>query len=279
MNPSDESIDWSYTNAMYYESCPRSLFYHYWHHRQNYERNAQKNKEHYNMRYSSLGSIIGTAVHRGISTQMTRWGRGDSTSRCKVHKRAINSIEQASRPTSITTDEQTDWRSSPIETTIDHLDRFLSVIWPQIRTRRYILHERLDSTKVDETTVWVKPDLCQRDSDGDLILTDWKTRQPELFEGLTLQLRTYALWAQQEFEPDVDRIKLQLGFTSTGDMKEYPVSKIDLETTRDRIRSDTELWQCPSQKSAFPTDPAAEKCSSCPYLSECSVGQTTVDEY
>lgn len=278
MDASNRGIEWSYSNAMRYESCPRSLFYHYWHHQQDGQRKTEKSYADEYVWYSSLGSLIGTAVHEGISTQINRWSHGESTSRDEAHKQAVGCIEAASRPKSITSNRQNKWRSSLIETATDHLDRFLSVIWPQLRTGRYILHEQLDSIRIDDITVWVRPDLCHRDPDGNFVVTDWKTRQPEVFEDPTLQLRTYTLWAQQVFEPNIDRIKIQLAFSSTGEIQVQSVSKADLDAVRNRIRSDTESWQNPSQQSAFPADPTAEKCGSCSYLSACAVGQDIIDQ-
>jgi CRISPR/Cas system-associated exonuclease Cas4 (RecB family) len=164
-------------------------------------------------------------------------------------------------------------QQSLIETATNHVDRFLSVMWPQIRSGRYILHEVSCRFTIANTAVWVRPDLCHRNNDGTFVITDWKTRQPDVFENHNLQLQTYALWAQTEFEPDIENLRLQLGFTGTGEFRSLGVTEDALEDTRGRIRSDIDTWSHPTDQSEFPTKPDSEKCRSCSYQTACPIGQ------
>lgn len=217
------------------------------------------------------------AVHEAISTQITRWGHDKQINCSEAYERAIDCIKSSPSQRSGLRDwDETD--ESLIGTAIDHIDRFLRYILPQFRSCRYICHEKLDSFSVGDTNVWVRPDLCYRDGDGQFVITDWKTRRREAFESPTLQLQTYALWAREKFEPDIDQVRLQLAFTSTGDILPQLVSEADLEATRERINSDTEAWQNLTQQSSFPTDPAVEKCRSCSYLYYCPEGKRMVDQ-
>ncbi|MFC7043702.1 PD-(D/E)XK nuclease family protein [Halonotius sp. GCM10025705] len=273
MDNSESGIDWSYSNAMRYESCPRSLFYHYWHHQR---RDSEETGELYteeNVWYSTPGALIGTAVHAGISSQVKRWSCGQPTSRTEAHETASNRIESGvfSELNGETVSESR--YQSLIETATDHLDRFLSVMMPQIRSGRYILHEESSRFTVADTAVWVRPDLCHRDREGTFVVTDWKTRQPDVFEDHSLQLQTYALWAKTEFEPDIENLRLQLGFTGTGEFRSMAVTDDSLENTRNRIRTDIEAWSHPTKQSKFPTKPESEKCQSCSYQAACPTGQ------
>jgi len=276
MDQSHEQLDWSYSNAMLYESCPRSLFYRYWQ-QDHTEASLADDQQGEHMWYSSAGVLIGVAVHAGIASQMQRWAHGESTSRDEAHATAAAKIEAASVSSSQTgRNNQTLDREAVKQTATDHLDRFLSVIWPQLRTGRYITHEEVASFELGDTTVWVRPDLCHRNDEGKFVITDWKTRSPEVFEDLTLQLEVYAMWAQQHFEPDIDRLRLQLGFTGSGELRAQPVSISQLQETRERIQADADRWGDPNDQSAFPVKPAPEKCRSCLYLPSCTDGQDVV---
>lgn len=273
MEDSEGGIEWSYSNAMRYESCPRSLFYHYWHNQRDDTDDASESYTAEHVWYSTPGALIGTAVHAGISTQIQRWSQGKPTSRDESHEKAREVIETSEFPL---TDERNDPETnqqSLIDTATDHLDHFLSVMWPQIRSGRYILHEEVRHFQIEDTSVWVQPDLCHRNSDGQFVVTDWKTRQPKFFEEHNLQLQAYALWARTEFEPDIENLRLQLGFTGTGEIRSLLVTENSLEATLDKIRSDIQRWSRPNNQSEFPTKPDPEKCQSCGYRSSCPTGQ------
>ncbi len=268
----DMTIDWSYSNARLYESCPRSLFYHYWQHlKKKTDSNAAG--ERVIQDHLGSGALIGTAIHTALSEHIGRWSRGEQSGLKIIRQVARDYIQKT-----IDTNSKMGSDIGPeslIQTTDAHIERFFRIIWPQIRGYRYILHEETHSFAVGSTKVWVRPDLCTRDH-GEFIITDWKSRQPTLFEDPSLQLRVYALWAHQEFEPDIDRISIQLVFTSDGSIDHQSVDKRDISQLRDRIIADVELWGNPNCQSNFPTHESFEKCSTCPYLHSCNTGQTTV---
>lgn len=264
------TIDWSYSNAQLYESCPRSLFYHYW---QNINRNtdAEPAKRNVLRGQSRSGAIIGNAIHTALDEHISRWSRGKETGIKIIRQVARDYISDAIN-SNIGIDINPE---SLVHTTDAHIRRFFQVIWPQIRGHRYILHEKTDSFEVGSTKVWVRPDLCTRDS-GEFVITDWKSRQPELFEDPSLQLRIYALWAHRGFEPDIDRISIQLVFTSDGRIDHQSVSEEELTRIKDRIADDVALWGNPNDRTNFPTDGSFEKCSNCPYLHSCSAGKRII---
>jgi len=150
-----------------------------------------------------------------------------------------------------------------------HLQRFFRLLWPRFSSHRYISHEETTSFTVEDTTVWVKADLCTRAEDGKFVITDWKTRAPDVFENQTLQLRVYALWAWNEFEPEVDQIRSQLVFTSSGEVVSRSVSQSELETLVQRIKADSRVWNREFSRSNFPAQPGAEKCGQCLFLADC----------
>lgn len=269
----DMTIDWSYSNARLYESCPRSLFYHYWQ-QINKNTDSEAADERVLRGQPGAGAVIGNAIHTALGEHIGRWSRGKQTGLKIIRQVARDYIHNAIDANSIQgTDVDPE---SLIHTTDTHIGRFFQIIWPQIREHRYILHEETHSFEVGSMKVWVRPDLCTRDS-GNFVITDWKSRQPALFEDPSLQLRVYALWAYQEFEPDLDRISIQLVFTSDGRIDYQSVDEVDLTQLKDQIVADVQKWGNPNDRANFPTDESFEKCSSCPYLFLCKTGQTQIE--
>jgi hypothetical protein len=114
-----------------------------------------------------------------------------------------------------------------------------------------------------------------RDSDGTLVVTDWKSSQNVATE-YDLQLQVYALWAHHDLEPDIKRIEARIVKTSDGDVRSVPVGKSVLEEVRERVRSDCTEWEGIEDRDGFEPRPEIEKCSGCPYISECDAGQKEV---
>jgi hypothetical protein len=68
-----------------------------------------------------------------------------------------------------------DFARSLIRTAHTHIETFFQVIWPQLESHHYIMHEETRSFSVGSGTVWVRPDLCTRTREGEFVVTDWKT--------------------------------------------------------------------------------------------------------
>jgi len=151
------------------------------------------------------------------------------------------------------------------------------VIWPQLSNHQYILHEEITSFEVGGETVWVKPDLCTRSEDGDFVVTDWKTSPPNRFSSPSLQVLTYALWAHEEYEPDPDRISIQLVHTKQGEFERTRPDEADLDEIRDRITVDCEMWRTATGVNEFEPLPDGDKCRGCSYLSRCNTGQEVIN--
>jgi CRISPR/Cas system-associated exonuclease Cas4 (RecB family) len=171
-----------------------------------------------------------------------------------------------------------EFAQSLIRTAQNHLETFFQVVWPQFDSQRYITHEQTFSFDVDRHTVWVRPDFCTRDQDDDFIVTDWKTGPMERFSEPTLQVLAYGLWAYEEYEPDLDRVLIQLVHTSRGEFDRTRLDEGDLDRIKDQIRADREDWTTFWSKGEFQPEPEANKCQSCEFLSRCDAGQTVLDK-
>lgn len=279
MTDPDATIDWSYSNAQIYASCPRSLFFHYWQRTGTAEATDSEGDIILRGSPESAGAIIGSAIHNALEEHIRRWAQNERTGMQQTQSVAQSYIRDA---VSRREGSQPLDSSDLSKTTDAHLEKFFKTVWPSLRSQRYILHEETRSFKINGTTVWVRPDLCVRestdeDSDADtFVIYDWKSRRPATFEDPSLQLYVYALWAYNEFEPDVERISPRLVFTGNGHVKRQNVSIQNLERLESRIIREVAEWNPPDRKSSFPTKPAHKRCSKCPYLSSCSDGQQEI---
>lgn len=275
MDAKYRSIDWSYTKSDLFSSCPRAFYHRYV---QSSSSDAPKSSEPQGSRYSeNPGSIIGTAVHDSISEQIERWKLNRHTSVEDACQQA-ESIIQESIENFDTTDQQADLERSMAGIARKHLRNFFQNMWPQFSSHQYIVHEESISFSVAGHTVWVRPDLCTRDSDGRFIITDWKTSDPELIKDPSEQLLVYAMWANREFEPDLDRILLQYAYTNTGEFQRSLPNQTDIEKIEDQIISDCTEWNSSKTKSDFSAEPSQQKCSNCSYVPICPPGSDALRE-
>jgi CRISPR/Cas system-associated exonuclease Cas4 (RecB family) len=250
-------VKWSYSAAQQHDSCPRKLFYQH----QIRQVNSVQTAEQTETSDNDAGSLIGSAVHEAIATEIERWAHGHSVSLTSAKRTA-----KARLSTQVI--EDTAEFSSMVQTTSNHLDRMFSDIWPRYSSLTYICHERLGILSFSPGEAVVRPDFCTRDADGSLIITDWKTSQPAVIEDPT-QLEVYALWAHRRFEPDPDRISAEFAYCGTGEVRPVPIDAGVLDSTAEMIRSDLNEWNKTIVEEAFPTDPDPMKCEKCSYSYIC----------
>lgn len=260
-----ESLDWSYSYSRQYAVCPRALFYQ--HKKQASETTTERGSKYPEATHNP-GRLIGLAVHQAINTQVEKWAEGGTVSLTQAADSAEAYLDdRVPEPEQQANEEQPDIESL-LQTVSNHIDRTFSTIWPQISTHRYICHELLESISVGPATAWVRPDLCTRNSSGEIVLTDWKTGTPSEFDD-PMQLHVYALWASHRFEPNVDRIQTQYAYTSTGEIRTVSVDLTHIKRIQDRIEEEYETWNRDLNEDAFPTDSSTQKCNNCLYSDVC----------
>lgn len=278
-------VDWSYSTARLYYSCPRRFYYR---HAKSGEYEDTGRETRSSTTAQPPGARLGSAVHDCIAEKIDYW-RGNSERALQATQAAaaeglqryVDENEDEIRDTYAVNDVEFDpdeFAQSLTRTAQNHLETFFQVVWPQFDSHRYITHEQTFSFDVDEHTVWVRPDFCTRSQEGDFVVTDWKTGPVDRFSEPTLQALTYGLWAHQEYEPDLDRILVQLVHTSRGEFDRTRPDEADINRNRDQIRADREDWTSFQSVEEFRTEPEASKCRSCEFLSRCDAGQSILDE-
>jgi CRISPR/Cas system-associated exonuclease Cas4 (RecB family) len=273
-------VNWSASAAGIFEECPRRFFY-------RYQRSESTGGD---SEYTPPHrAYLGTVVHDAIENQVTRWAQGE-----KVHfqtatgyaKDKLERYVEANTETiadrigddgegEFDRDSFTRWL---IRKAHNHIETFFSVIWPQFDGHLYITHETRQTFDVAGETVTVKPDLCTRNSEGDFVVTDWKTGEYERFSNPTIQMQAYALYAYNSYEPELNRVQVRLVHTGSGQFDPMTPTKEDIKQVRERIKNDRDFWTGHGDIESYETDPEPQKCKYCSYLCRCTDGKEIVDE-
>jgi hypothetical protein len=265
---------WSYSKSADFEACPLKIYF-----RGEGSGDASQSDEVI-LSPVNLNAIVGIAVHRGIASQMDEWAAGGTPTFQGAKHTAENWIEEIWRDRYERIIEANNGkhlssgqRHKFIGIAKRHLRTFSKAIWPEYRHHEHVLHEELQTFAVRGNTIQVKVDLCTRDQDGNLVITDWKTSAPPLLEFDSLQLDVYGLWAREDIEPDVDNIKIKLGHTRTGDTSLQSLTPEHLEDVAELIDLECQEWNSKDGIEDYTADPESQKCRECQYLKGCDAGQ------
>lgn len=277
-------VDWSYSTARRYRDCPRQFYYQ---HARGGVGEDSINNDDSSGSVQPPGARLGTVVHDCIEEKINCWRTGSDKSLQAMQQTATRRLQRyfeqnedtirrlhISPEDDLTADELAD---SLTHVARNHLETFFQVIWPQFNTHRYIMHEETVSFEVNGHTVWVRPDFCTRSQTGDFVVTDWKTGMVDQLENPTLQSLAYALWAYQEYEPDLNRILVQLVHTGTGQFDRTRPDQEDIRSIKRQIREDRDDWTTFRRIEDYQPDPDHEKCRACVYLQRCNAGQSVTE--
>jgi len=232
----------------------------------------------------NLNAIVGIAVHRGIASQIDEWVEGRDPTFQDAKQVAEDWIKEIWENENKRIVEAINGQSLSnrqlhkfIGISKRHLRTFFKAIWPEFRSHEYILHEDQRMFEISGNPVHVKVDLCTRNRDGDLIITDWKTGKPPVLTVDSLQLNTYGLWARECMESDVGKIRCRIAHTKTGDTVTYSIGQKELDKVESQIEQECSKWNEKDDINSFSPKPDAKKCLECEFLTQCDTGQATVD--
>ena len=149
---------------------------------------------------------------------------------------------------------------------------------------KYNLTNLLDQPD-DKTTyfykdipIWCAIDFAYTDAKGDLWIVDWKTGK-ENSEELKIQLASYAIFAQQEWQIPLEKIHLCGVFLNNGgDLKEYKLTVDEINMARQSMATSARkmLIELDNQadnetsESHYPCDPDDFKCRFCNFKGICN---------
>lgn len=264
--------NWSYSRSQLYKSCPRALFY------LKESTSSSISTEQISPHSINLSALVGIAVHRSLAKQLDSWsekqlmdiGQALHDTEYWIHSMWDRAEERIIEFRNGKVDHTK--LSSIVHTSRERIHTFFAVIWPQFTHHSYLSHEQLDHIALGSINIWVKVDLCTKDSNTRIIITDWKTGRSPILESDSLQLNAYTLWAKDYFQTSLDNIYSQLVFLRTGEFIGRTPSEEMLEITKNIIISDCANWESDNINDYQPL-PEPNKCCSCRFHSICSDGK------
>ncbi len=264
---------WSYSKSKVFHRCPRKFYYRY------IKDESPLDSNYFSINMKNLSSIIGISVHREIASQIQRWVDGDRVSFRRAKKSAKKWIDElwANKRKNIIEanndfeiDDQVKNKINRL--TKENLKTFFKAIWPQFRNHEYINHEEFCTFKLKEKKVGIKIDFCTRDQEGNLLITDWKTSKPPALRKDSSQLHAYTLWGEKFLEENLDKIKIQIGYTRTGELSISNPTSDNLSKIKEKIVSECNEWVKTNDKNDYPPAPDKNKCKGCRFLKTCEEG-------
>lgn len=269
---------WSYSKSRDFDACPLKIYF------QDKQSTDASQAEDTSSQPINLHAIVGVAVHHGIASQIDEWADGGNPTYWGAKQEAENWIDDVWEDRYERIIEANNGEHLPdgqrqkfVGITKRHLRTFFKAIWPEFRGHEHVLHEEFRQFEVRGHPVYGKVDLCTRDQDGNLVITDWKTSEPALLEFESLQLNVYGLWARECMESDVSKIKIQFGHIKTGGTPSHSLNPEELDTVAERIDRECQQWNDRDGIDDFSADPEPEKCRGCQFLKRCEAGQSVIE--
>src|SRR2546426_5419949 len=248
---------WSVSRSALLGSCKRAVFIEL----------TTESKDRDSGHEVPLRTVVGSAVHQAIATQMQRWRTGEPVSSDEAEDFANNFVSTLwrAKETRITEAlngmELVDSVYHEMQAAAHHqLRNFFKMIWPQYSAHSYVAHEYRDSFIVNRAKVWVQVDLATRDGEGTLVISDWKTGWLRHAESEAFQMAVYALWANQRYSLPLDCIRTQVVNLRTGQVVNGTPSDVLLSDTRARIEAEASELKRLDEPLRFPASPESQKC-------------------
>lgn len=152
---------------------------------------------------------------------------------------------------------------------MDKISMFFGVIWPQFRDLEYLRHEKFDRFKFNEIECIVKADYVSETKDDIIVVSDWKTGSDKEEYENDLQIGVYVLWAMDYYQTEVDKIRSEMVYLTTGVMRPYEFKEEQLSEIKEKIITDFDEMNETYEIDNFPPDPEPRKCLSCQFSTVC----------
>ncbi|MBC7793116.1 MAG: PD-(D/E)XK nuclease family protein [Clostridia bacterium] len=137
---------------------------------------------------------------------------------------------------------------------------------------QWLAVESAASFELDGATVIVKPDFAWRDTEGRVVLVDWKTGKPRQ-DDERLQLAVYAAYAKRAWGVAPDFTRALVAYLETGDVIELEFTDTDLvwgeSMIRDSVKTMRELGAYDTDAARFPLTDDLKQCGFCSFKRVC----------
>lgn len=296
-----ETHGWSHSRINALDSCPRKYFYAYYGGKKRSAPNIEnKARIEFLTRLGNRALIMGTIIHDTIDYYFNQYKAGKNHDLGHLLSRALTKLEDsfrltiASKTKKVTLDanqkllkevyyDRVDvnvFKNGIKEKIILNLTNFYDANGFEFLRKGGKMKGALKESWVrmsilNFAKVIGKLDLCFEDYDGNFVVADWKTGNPEN-EETSLQLMIYALWALEVKKVDKDKIKLYKAYLQEGTVESLEFSDEHILRARMKVMQDTERMQLlhrygvEGNNAAFTKLPVHGKiCDQCPFEEIC----------
>lgn len=152
-------------------------------------------------------------------------------------------------------------------------------MWPNLADLEYLAHEDFENFVMGGgVKVNVKVDYVTKSPDGRIVVTDWKTGE-ERREENELQMAVYGMWASSKYDVPLNRVILELAYLRTGDSRPVKLDEEAVSFAKEAILADSAEVLAADRIEDFPTNPAPDRCTACPFARICPDGVQVLEEY
>ncbi|HHT26424.1 MAG TPA: PD-(D/E)XK nuclease family protein [Firmicutes bacterium] len=286
---------WSHSRQRTFQECRRRYYYQYYASHNGWERNAPPlARLAYRLKnLTTMHMVFGDALHRVAAAtlqQPAAAGNVPTSDHIRDQIRQIlndayadakkNRALWEAAPKRYVMLHEFYYNSGVPESVIAAIKQKLDICVPALVNSRSFAEvfksgtevvsvDSLDFFYFADTKVYAVPDLLYKLPDGRWVIVDWKTGDED--EAYADQLYTYALYVQNKHHIPADKLLCRLEYLVKGTVEEYPVSRLDLQTTQAAIAESISIMQSclvdvnSNQPQPLETFPMCSNIRRCPY--------------
>ncbi|MEW6008643.1 MAG: PD-(D/E)XK nuclease family protein [Candidatus Omnitrophota bacterium] len=274
-----KNFSWSKSRQGLWEDCPLAYYYTYI---ARYEYDNEAKKIEPLLKLNKFYFFKGNIIHSAIRSQITQYRLGRPISEeaaknllliefKKICDNQANYISEAYNgfpwQEDILLKEQAD--------SLSQLENFFKVIWHSYKNLEFVRHEKLEHFFLENIKVWVQPDLVTKNSQGKLIISDWKSGSENKTDpDSDLQLSVYILWASINFGIALDNIAAELVYLKTTQSLPTCRNQQQIDKLKAYVLKQAEIMLGICDKKEFIAKPKFNLCKGCNFSTICPESAT-----
>jgi len=267
---------WSFSKHRLWESCKLAYYY-------RYIGTALKKSDEIDIMHlkklkdlKSRNALQGIIIHEVLENQMGQHFIGRGVSEESAKAQYIQRLDQYRKNAKYTIIEY--YNGQPIDENFfdyarsygaDKIGMFFGVIWPQFRDLEYLKHEKFDRFTVNGVECIVKADYVSKTKDDIIVVSDWKTGVDNEEYESELQIGVYVLWAMDYYKTELEKVRSEMVYLTTGVMRPYEFNNDRLEAIKNQITEEFAIMNETYEIEHFTPSPEPRKCLGCQFSTVC----------
>jgi RecB family exonuclease len=255
---------WSFSRQQTFETCRRMYYYQYYGSHNGWEFSAPPEAaQAYRLKkLLNLYTTLGDAVHQAAQLAVERLALGRALPKAEeteeyirqklrnVWRWSVTGRDQfIQKPNQIPMLHEFYYGSGPAQDVVDRINERITSCAQNLAQSttlqaiavgdgEVLACEQFDTFLLYDTPVYAVPDLVYRQSDGTLLIVDWKTGRQD--EQNVDQVALYGLFTHEKYGVRIEDITVRLEYLETGSVLELSLTEEMLNTVRDRAETGME---------------------------------------